>query len=571
VRAAIGPDVALRLDANGALPVERAREILAALEAVRPDWIEEPVPLAMIDAVLPSPVPIAIDESLVAAPGAIDDALARMRRGEVAALILKPTMLGGRLRCAELAAAAQAAGGRSAASHCFEGPIAQPPTLPSPLRGEGIALHAAMGVASPSPRRGEGQGGGLALIDGIRRWSWEEIEARVAIERRALWRQGARLGVPFPVVAVHRMETAVRLFALWELGAVALLLDPDGDDHAERTRDAAQLRSREAGAIVFTSGSTGRPRPVLLPWSALAASAAASAANLGWRDDDRWLCCLPLHHVGGLSILVRTRIARRTAVLAPPGSDGAAIARLIADARITLASLVPAQLARLADDLSWLPPPHLRAILVGGAAAAPSLLRRALDRGLPVLRTYGMTETASQICTDPPGAAPDLDAGIPPLPGVTLAIDDAGRIRVRGPMVCAPGPDGWLTTTDLGELDARGALRVRGRADDVIVTGGEKIDPLEVEAALLELPGIEAACVFGVPDPQWGQLVAAALVGDRLDPGDDAALRAALAARLSGARRPRRICRLPALALGPGGKLDRRATARAAAPLLRPL
>jgi O-succinylbenzoic acid--CoA ligase len=109
---------------------------------------------------------------------------------------------------------------------------------------------------------------------------------------------------------------------------------------------------------------------------------------------------------------------------------------------------------------------------------------------------------------------------------------------------------------------------VLGRADDVIVSGGENIDPIEVEAALLELPGVAAACVFGVPDPQWGQLVAAALVGDRLDPP---ALRAALRDRLSGARRPRRICLLPALPLGPGGKLDRRAAARAAAPLLQPL
>jgi len=303
------------------------------------------------------------------------------------------------------------------------------------------------------------------------------------------------------------------------------------------------------GITIFTSGSTAAPKPVALTRAMLRASAKASATHLGWRDDDRWLCPIPLAHVGGLSVLTRCLLARRCAVL---GSvDG------LDASRATLASVVPTQLTRMIERD---PPPRLRAVLVGGAACPAALLDAARARGYPVLTTYGMTEACSQIATErTPGG------GLEPLAGMQVRIEDE-RILVRGPAVA---DDGWLDTGDLGHLDERGHLHVLGRADDLIVTGGENVHPLEVERALEQLPAIDEACVFGIADDTWGQLVAAALVANAAI--DDATLRAHMDTRLATHKHPRRICFVSELRRAAAGKLDRAAAARHAAPQLRAL
>jgi len=323
-------------------------------------------------------------------------------------------------------------------------------------------------------------------------------------------------------------------------------------------------------ALVYTSGSTGRRRCAMLERAAFAASAAAGAAALGWRDDDRWLACLPLSTIGGLSVLSRCLWARRTAVLADPAPsfDPAAIARQIERDRVTLVSLVPTMLVRLLDLAWWRPPAHLRAVLLGGAAASPSLLARAAERGVPAHTTYGMTETCSHVA---------IDGRV--LPGIEVAVRD-DRIAVRGPVllrgfappddaVAALDADGWFVTADRGAVDGD-RVHILGRADDVIVSGGEKIDPAAVEAVLESIPGIAAACVFAVPDPEWGQRMAAALVAGPGGPPPAAVLEAALAERL-GRRRPRRVAWVAELATAPSGKLDRQETARRASALLAPL
>jgi O-succinylbenzoic acid--CoA ligase len=250
-------------------------------------------------------------------------------------------------------------------------------------------------------------------------------------------------------------------------------------------------------------------------------------------------------------------------VLAP---DSAPLAPALAAA--TLASLVPAQLAALLDDPAWRPPPQLRAILLGGAAAPPSLLAAAAARGVPFLTTYGMTETFGQIATMPPDRAGDPAAPFALLPGVSLAAGTRAApspIRVRGPMLGTRYLDGApiapeLVTADLGFLDESGALHVVGRADDVIVTGGAKVHPLEVEAVLAATPGVRAACVFAVSDERWGQLVGAALA---TVPGFDLAAAAAhWRAALPPHARPRRLALTADLPLAPTGKPDRRAAAR---------
>jgi O-succinylbenzoic acid--CoA ligase len=226
---------------------------------------------------------------------------------------------------------------------------------------------------------------------------------------------------------------------------------------------------------------------------------------------------------------------------------------------------------------AWRAPEHLRGVLLGGAKASSRLLRLAKDRRLPIIVTYGLTETTSQVVATPYAArfAPvDCGAGTA-LRGMGVRVDN-GRIEVRGPALMAGywnetplARDAWFDTGDLGEIDARGYLHVHARRTDLIVTGGENAYPAEVERALEAFPGIVAAGVFGVPDEMWGHTVAAALVAEKAPP-PDAALFEYICKRLAPHKRPRHVCYLPRLPHAPSGKLDRRALAENA-PLLRPL
>jgi O-succinylbenzoic acid--CoA ligase len=378
--------------------------------------------------------------------------------------------------------------------------------------------------------------------------------------------------------ATSSVDTVVALYALLEQRRPALLLHPKltapERQAAVRAAEAgAAMLPTDAAAIVFTSGTTGEPRAVVLTHSTLIASAAASASNLGWRDNDCWLLAMPIARVGGLSILSRCLIARRAVALVPR-FDAARLPESIERHRVTLASLVPAMLDRLLDaNPRWRPPPHLRALLIGGDAAPPRLLERAAQRRLPIVTTYGCTETCSQVVATPYAhrfAAARCGAGRA-LAGAEVRIV-GGRIEVRGPMRAGyageptPDPQAWFDTGDLGELDAEGFLHVHGRSGDVIVTGGEKVHPAEVERVLDSCPGVLAAGVFGVPDETWGQIVAAALVMQGEGPGERE-LAAFVEARLAPYKRPRRIAVVGALPLTAGGKLDRVALPCLARPL----
>jgi O-succinylbenzoic acid--CoA ligase len=424
--------------------------------------------------------------------------------------------------------------------------------------------------------------------DALALWSegacltFAQLADRVRERRRRLDPQIAP-GMAFPVEGAATVDTLVTLYALLEARVPALLVDPrlTATERSALLRTARALgpvRFADAAAVLFTSGTTGTPRGAVLTRAGLLASAAANAANLGWHTDDRWLLCMPLARVGGLSVVTRCLAARRAVALVS-GFDAARLPEWIAASRSTLVSAVPTMLARWLDSHpDWVPPAYLRAVLVGGAAAPAALLARCERLRLPLVLTYGMTETCSQIVATSYSArfTPAAASAGRPLPGVALGIRD-GRIEVKGSMLMAGywdgpalAPDEWFDTGDLGELDARGGLTVHARRVDLIVTGGENVYPAEVEKVIETFPGIARAAVFGVPDATWGQTVAAALVAAP-DLSRDALARH-LASQLAAWKRPRSVCLVADLPVTSEGKLDRNALASLTAALqpLRP-
>lgn len=313
-------------------------------------------------------------------------------------------------------------------------------------------------------------------------------------------------------------------------------------------------------SVFFTSGSEGEPKGVRLTWGNHESSAAAAASSQPVSPDDRWLAVLPLFHLGGFAITYRMFRAGGTVVL-EPDFDPPRIAALLAD--VSYASLVPSMVSPVLAELPGGLGGNLKSVLVGGAALSPSLHEAAVAAGLPVVPTYGMTETASQIATasptDPPRAGARLLDGVQVQAGTA---DQPAVVRVSGPMVSPgylgeedrPGP---FATGDAGYLDDSGHLHIVGRADEMIITGGENVHPAEVEDALKGHPAVAAAAVFGVPNETWGQRIEAALVLSDATVTPDV-IGSDLRGGLADFKIPKRWHVLPELPLGPTGKVDRR-------------
>ncbi|MEJ5913867.1 AMP-binding protein [Pseudokineococcus sp. 1T1Z-3] len=359
-------------------------------------------------------------------------------------------------------------------------------------------------------------------------------------------------------------------------GVGALLPLPGGPDD-ERLRVAAQTSTRPAALLLPTSGSTGDPRLVEVGAAALLASARGSDEHLGGRA--HWLLALPLGHVAGWNVLARGVVAGTPVTALPPGRPFAASALAAGLARLleragdgpARTALVPTQLARALDDEDARGAlARLDAVLLGGAAASPSLLRRAREAGVRVVTTYGATETCGGCVYD----------GVP-LPGVGVRLD-GDRVLLGGPVVAlglagGPGPqvddDGvaWVRTDDAGrwedDTSAPGGrrLRVLGRLDDVVVTGGEKVAPAAVEAVLAAVDGVGEVLVVGVPDERWGQAVTALVVPAASGAPSLEALRSAARGALGRASAPQHLVVVDALPARALGKPDRRAAAALAA------
>jgi O-succinylbenzoic acid--CoA ligase len=383
------------------------------------------------------------------------------------------------------------------------------------------------------------------------------------------------LGIP--AVLLHPRFTANERNHLIEMMGIRLVIDERWTEPTHHAPPAGprEIDSEAPLAILFTSGTSGTPKGVALSRRAFRASAAASARNLGWRDDDRWAVSSPIAHAGGLSVIVRCLLACKPVVLSPWTASLDRVFSDIESCRITMLSLSPAMLARILDhDPNYRLPPYVRLILLGGDTAPSRLLDRAAERGMPVLTTYGLTEACSQVATQRLGERPSAAAGVGfPIDGVEVRLV-GGEIQVRGPtMMTGYLPrgrwpslfldGGWFPTGDLGKLDSDGRLHIQGRATDLIISGGENVDPIEVERVLLSIPNIRGACVFGMPSEEWGQIVVGAVALFESCTLEVDAIVAVLAERLAKFKRPRALAIVQELCVNANGKVDRKRIASA--------
>lgn len=376
---------------------------------------------------------------------------------------------------------------------------------------------------------------------------------------------GAAPGEPVALVLPPGEQFAVAFHGCLLLGCPAVPIDParpagerellaagcatvvDGpleghEDPAARPR--SYYEPDEVAVVMHTSGSTGEPTAVPLTYRNLWWSAAGSAVALGMDPDERWLCCLPVAHVGGLSILVRSAIYATGAVVHGHFDTDAVMASLSADDGPTMVSLVPTMLARMLDA-GLERPPALRFALLGGAPAPEGLLARAQRAGVPVAPTWGMTEAASQVTTF---GRPLFCTGVSASP--------QGELLVDGPTV-SPGCERPLATGDLGTVEPNGEVVVTGRLSSVIITGGENVQPATVEAVLESHPAVLEAGVFGRPDEEWGEAVVAQVVPREEAQVDAAELGYWCHERLAPFECPKEIRVVRSLPHTAAGKLDR--------------
>jgi o-succinylbenzoate---CoA ligase len=392
--------------------------------------------------------------------------------------------------------------------------------------------------------------------------------------------RGARPGERVAIALEPGVEFARALHACMLLGAVAVPVDLrlTGEER-ERISGAANVlveqplcapepKASAVGvthdldavcAVIYTSGTTSTPRPVELTYGNFLWSALGSAVVLGVDPRERWLCALPVSHVGGLSILMRSAIYATTAVVHERFNTEDVLSAL-RDQQITLVSLVSTTLARLLDA-GLRAPPRLRCALTGGGPVPDALVERAREAGVPVLETYGLTECCSQAATAPltsvasssmtgrysvkdgaAGVPRDVGAGVPLFCTRTEIAAD-GEILLSGPTIARSqtAADGRLHTGDLGRIDAHGFLHVSGRKADTIVSGGENVSPSEVEAVLETCPGVLEAAVLGREDPQWGEAVTAIVVRAPGASVEEAQIRAHCSSHLASFKVPKRV------------------------------
>jgi O-succinylbenzoic acid--CoA ligase len=430
-------------------------------------------------------------------------------------------------------------------------------------------------------------------------WSYAELLAAARSGAAELAQRGAGAGERVAIALPPGLAFAQALHACMLLGAVAVPLDPRltagerahvlegasivleeplrpprqaggrpqsaaaGDGLGSRAEEGEGLRSGHelaaTAVVIHTSGTTSSPRPVALTYGNFLWSALGSAVALGVHSDECWLCAMPVSHVGGLSILLRSAIYATTALVHERFQTERVLAAL-RGGEVTVVSLVATTLARLLDA-GLTRPPRLRCALTGGGPVGVPLLRRARAAGVPVSLTYGLTEACSQVTTTPIEAVDEGSRSSRPLFCARVRIAADGEIMVAGPIVASGSrdSDGWLRTGDLGAFDEAGGLLLTGRKAEVIVSGGENVAPAEVEAVLERHPDVLEAAVVARADGRWGEAVTAIVVARDGHVIDREALRGHCARALAPHKVPKQILLSDGpLPRTPSGKLLRR-------------
>ncbi|HLL78860.1 MAG TPA: o-succinylbenzoate--CoA ligase [Ktedonobacteraceae bacterium] len=486
-------------------------------------------------------------------------------------------------------------------------------------------------------RCAENQPERLAVQDGSERWSFAELDRRAIRLARQLAALGVQEGDRVALLAANSLPFVAFVHALTRLGAVLVplnlrltfeelrwqvsdarvsLLVCDAEyvgvaaqigqaitdlpvatlaDEAQRGETVLpQLPEKQVElrtlidldavqAIMYTSGTTGLPKGAIITYGMSWWNAIGSALNLGHAPDDSWLACLPLYHIGGLSILMRS-VIYGISVSLHKKFDAAGVNRDIMQGATSMISVVAVMLQRMLADLdaNWGGagyPARLRCVLLGGGPAPYALLEACMQRGIPVVQTYGLTESGSQAVTlSPSDALRKIGSAGRPLAPVQLRIlhesrqaapGEPGEICLKGPTI-TPGytdrpeataqamRDGWFATGDIGYLDDEGYLYVHDRRADLIISGGENVYPAEIESVLQAHPAVKEAGVCGRPDPQWGQVPIAFVV---LQPGSSASaeeLLAYTAQKLARYKHPHDLYFVEQLPYTSSGKLLRR-------------
>jgi o-succinylbenzoate---CoA ligase len=416
---------------------------------------------------------------------------------------------------------------------------------------------------------------GLALVDrggaAARpvRLTWAALDGMAGAWAERLMSAGIRHGERVAVAEPAGTRFAALLHACIRIGAVMVPLPPRAQE-SERARLIEQARPRaviaggeihlrDAGVraegdlcLLHTSGTMGPPKPVRLTLENHRASARGCIESIGRRRNDTWLLMLSPHHVGGFAIFMRSVLYGHP-IVSLPGFDPEAAVAALEEERPTLVSAVPSMLTRTLDAGGAAALRGPRAILVGGAPASDDQVAEWADLGLMVCPTYGMTETCSQIATVPPGRARELLGTSGFVHSQATVSIEEGVIAVSGPVV-SPTFGGRVLTGDLGHLDERGALVVTGRKDDVIITGGEKVHPAEVENTLRLHAAVREAAVVGRPDRVYGLVLEALVVAEGVTAE---ALVTWCRERLPSFKVPRRVRFVDRLPLSEGGKLLR--------------
>ncbi len=520
------PGTRLRLDPNRGWGAHDPATVWRALDGLPIEYVEEPVAWPRLGDWARAGVPCAADESIT-----VD--LALLAQAGLRALVLKPSVIGDLGAVLRLIESAEREGLTVVLSSSLEGPVGRRHlealttrlTRPSPAGLARDALleppesreHAAWSHdTDPLARAAAEHGDAVALETSdttltFAAWHHAAAERAAVLGRRS----GERLAVE-----IDGPEGAIELLAILRSGAVACLVPPGVQQQPAMDQVGATWPSAGTGeppgidlgqpaTLLWSSGSRGAPRAIAHSLGQHLSSAAASHTHTPFSVGDRWIASLRMHHVGGLALLFRALSAGGTVVF--PGD------RPLEALAPTHLSWVPTQLVRAPDA----PPPTLRHVLIGGAAAPPELIRQRRALGWPVKTTYGSTELASQACTSTVDADPRCS-------GAALAcrvVEALPAIRAWGPTVCLgvwsdgalqplTDADGWLPTGDVGTLDDDGTLRVLGRADTMFISGGENVFPETIERALCAHPAVRSVVVVDVPDPLWGARPWAFVEGD---------------------------------------------------------